>query len=63
MFVYSFPHSRYPYREYSLEEVKADWEMSKENGWLDDSPHNTSFDWYMFWATTNGVITRKERTR
>lgn len=63
MFVYSFPYSRYPYREYSLEEVKADWEMAKENGWLDDSPHNTSFDWYMFWAEKNGVITRKERTR
>lgn len=60
MFVYTFPQSRNPYRQYTLTEIKADFEMAKEEGWLDDSPHNTSFDWYMYWATQNGIIKREE---
>lgn len=58
-FLYSFPKGRCPYNEYTLEQVKADWEMAKEEGWLDDSPHNDSFDWYMFWAEQNGIITKR----
>lgn len=57
---YRFPNSKYPNRTYTLEEIKADWELAKENGWLGDSPHNISFDWYMFWATENKIIVKED---
>ena len=58
--MYTFPHSRYPKRRYTLEEIKADWELAKSEGWLDDSPHNISWDWYIYCAIQNGIIVREK---
>ena len=58
-FLYSFPKGKCPHSEYTLKRIKSDWEMAKEEGWLDDSPHNISFEWYMLWAEHNGIITKR----
>lgn len=62
MIKYRFTNAKHPYkyRTYTLAEIKADWELAKEEGWLDDSLHNASWDLYLFWAIRNKIIIRED---